>query len=299
MIPLIAFAGSATLSFDQPARNALAVSLVPKEVLMNAVSLQSAVFNGASMLGPALAGITLSRLGYSANFFLNAASFLAVLAALLFLDTRSVETPARPQGGFLRSLQEALQFIRRDPVLPPVLVAYAAMLFFGPSMTLAVPFFSRQVLHTGPAELGVLFSAIGAGTVTGALLIASLGDPAHKRRLAFSAMLFWTAALSAFGLSSSLPVAAAALFCLGTSQNAAGATTVTLLQTRVPPEMRGRAMSVNTLLIMCLRPLGDFPAGAVIGWLGFRPTVLLAAGSVAAAIVAVLTFRRPAAVTNS
>ena len=87
MIPLVVFAAAATLSFDQPARNALIASVVPKEAMLNAISLQSAVFNGASLLGPALAGVTLSRLGYSANFFLNAASFLAVLGALYFLES--------------------------------------------------------------------------------------------------------------------------------------------------------------------------------------------------------------------
>ena len=90
IILLVAFASSSALSFDQPARNALITSLVPKEHLMNAVSLQSAVFNGASILGPALAGLSLSRIGYSGNFFLNAASFFAVLAALLpFLHAHS------------------------------------------------------------------------------------------------------------------------------------------------------------------------------------------------------------------
>ena len=84
---MLVFASSATLSFDQPARNALVAFAGPKRALMNAVSLQSAVFNGASILGPALAGLSLSRIGYSGNFFLNAASFLAVLVALFFLNT--------------------------------------------------------------------------------------------------------------------------------------------------------------------------------------------------------------------
>ena len=287
MIPLVVFAGGATLSFDQPARNALIALLVPKDALMNAISLQSAVFNGASILGPALAGVTLSHLGYSANFFLNAASFVAVLAALLFLNMGAVETSPRPQGGLLGSVGEALHFIRRDAVLPSVVSAYAALLFLGPSVILMVPFFTRQVLHTGPTELGLLFSAIGAGTVVGALIVASLGDPPHKQRLAFGAMLLWTVALAVFGWSDSLRVAVPALFVLGMTQNAAGSTTMTLLQTRVPPEMRGRAMSLNTLLMMCIRPLGDFPAGAVIGWLGFREAVLISAGLVGTALVLV------------
>src|SRR5208282_6294282 len=106
MIPLVVFGASATLSFDQPARNALIASLVPKDALMNAISLQSVVFNGASILGPALAGVTMSHLGYSANFFLNAASFLAVLGALFFLNTEDIQVTPRPEGGLLRSALE-------------------------------------------------------------------------------------------------------------------------------------------------------------------------------------------------
>jgi predicted MFS family arabinose efflux permease len=284
MVLLVAFANGATLSFDQPTRNALIASLVPKENLMNAVSLQSAVFNGASVFGPALAGLTLGRIGYSGNFFLNAASFIAVLAALLLLRAPTEQGSARPSGRLLDSVREGLQYVRRDAVLPSVVSAYGALLFFGPSAALALPLFAEQVLHVGPAQLGMLFSAVGAGTVMGALMIASLGDSPHKERLVFGSILLWAVALAVFGLSESLRFALPALFILGAAQNAAGATTITLLQTRVPPEMRGRAMSLNTLLIMCVRPLGDFPAGVVIGRLGFRPAVLLGATLVGATL---------------
>lgn len=291
MILLVAFATSATLSFDQPTRNALITSLVPKEHLMNAVSLQSAVFNGASMLGPALAGVSLSKIGYSGNFFLNAVSFLAVLAALLLLRTPDAQVVRRPVGKLLDSAREALRFVRRDALLPTVVPAYAALLFFGPSAALALPVFAKQILHVGPTQLGVLFSAVGAGTIVGALVLASLADTAHQGRLVFFSILLWTVALAVFGGSDSLRISVPALFLLGAAQNVAGATTITLLQMRVPPEMRGRAMSLNTLLIMCVRPLGDFPAGAAIGWLGFRPTVLLGASIVGAVSVALFGAR--------
>jgi MFS family permease len=292
MVLLVAFASSATLSFDQPTRNSLITSLVPKENLMNAVSLQSAVFNGASILGPALAGIALSKIGYAGNFFLNAASFFAVLAALLFLKTPEAAT-GKPSGRLLDSVREAFHYVRRDAVLPSVVSAYGALLFFGPSVALTLPLFAAQVLRSGPAQLGMLFSAVGGGTVVGALTIASLGDFQHKRRLVFGAILLWTAALAVFGASASLRVSIPALFVLGVAQNAAGATTITLLQTRVPPEMRGRAMSLNTLLIMCVRPLGDFPAGAVIARLGFRATVLLGAALVGTTVVTLWTSSKP------
>jgi MFS family permease len=282
MILLLAFAASATLSFDQPARNALITSLVPKEHLVNAVSLQSAVFNGASILGPALAGLTLSRMGYAGNFFLNAASFVAVLGALLLLRTPDVAAGRKPAGRLLDSAREALGHVRRDAVLPSVVPAYAALLFFGPSSALALPVFAKEIVHVGATQLGFLFSAMGAGTVVGALILASLSAGTHQLRLVFGSILLWTIPLAIFGWSSSVGVALAALFVLGAAQNVAGATTMALLQMRVPMEMRGRAMSLNTLLIMCVRPLGDFPAGAAITWLGFRPTELLAAAMVGA-----------------
>lgn len=275
MIPLVAFVSGATLSFDQPARNALITSLVPKENLMNAVALQSAVFNGASILGPALAGLALGRVGYAGNFFLNAGSFLAMLAALLLLRTSPGQETPKSSGNLLDSVREVLRYVRRDAVLPSVISAYGALLFFGPSAALMLPLFARQVLRAGPTQLGILFSAVGAGTVLSALILASLGDLRYKGRLVFGSILLWIVALAMLGLSGSLLVSVLALFILGAAQNTAGATTITLLQTRVPPEMRGRAMSLNTLLIMCVRPLGDFPAGAVIGVLGFRPAVLL------------------------
>lgn len=290
IILLIAFASSSALSFDQPARNALITSLVPREHLMNAVSLQSAVFNGASILGPALAGLVLSRIGYAANFFLNGASFLAVLVALLFL--RTPQEHARRQGGrLLESALEALQYVRRDAVLPSVVPAYAALLFFGPSAALALPVFTKEVLHVGAAQLGMLFSAVGAGTVVGALILASLSDTTDTSRLVFGSILLWTIALAVFGWSDSLRVSALALSVVGAAQNVAGATTITLLQMRVPVGMRGRAMSLNTLLIMCVRPGNHPTAGAVITWLGFRPTVLLGAALVAAVSLALYAAR--------
>lgn len=282
MILAVTFAGSAVLSFDQPARNALITSLVPKENLMNAVSLQAAVFNGASILGPPLAGLTLTRIGYAGNFFLNAASFFAVLAALLLLRFTGPE-PAKPARRLLDSVREALAYVRSDAVLPSVILAYGALLFFGPSTALALPVFTKDILHAGPAQLGILFSAAGGGTVIGALIIASLGDFPYKARLVFGSILLWAASLAVFGSSASMLVAVPMLFVMGAAQNAAGTTAITLLQTRVPPEMRGRAMSLNTLLIMCVRPLGDFPTGTIISRFGFRPALLLGAVLVGAA----------------
>lgn len=289
MIPLAAFLNSSLLSFDQPARNALVTSLVPKDSLMNAISLQSAVFNGASILGPALAGLALNSFGYAGNFFLNSASYTAMIGALLLV--RPPHTANSKGRSLLESVQEALHFVRHDAVLPSVVAIYAALLFFGPSMTLVLPVFAEQILHVGPVQLGTLFSAVGAGTVVSALAVASLGDFRHKGALLIGSVLLWTAALAAFGASRAWLVSLAALFLLGGAQSAAGASAMTLLQARVPAHMRGRAMSLNTILVMGVRPLGDFPAGAAIQWIGARTTVLLSAAAVAAALLASVAAR--------
>lgn len=292
MIPCVAFVSGTTLSFDQPTRNALIASLVPKENLMNALALQSAVFNGASIVGPALAGIALGRIGYAGNFFLNAASYLAVLVVLANLTVPAVERASKASSGWFESFREALRHIRQDAILPRAVLVYGVLLFFGPSAAMVLPYFTRQVVHTGPTQLGMLFSAVGVGAVCGSLLVATLGDFSRKALLVFGSTLTCAAVLAVFGLSRTVLVAAPVLFVLGGAQNAAGATAITLLQIRVPPHMRGRAMSLNTLLIMGVRPLGDFPVAAVMSRFGFRTAVLLSAAVVAVAPVALL-LRQP------
>ncbi len=293
MIVLLAFCSGTVLSFDQPARSSLIPTLVPREDLMNAISLQSTVFNGAAFIGPTLAGIMLGLfsnlgqyvgikadlVGYAGNFFLNAISYLGVLVVLYFL--RVPEEEARQsrdsRGPMLTAVHESLRVVRKDPALPWILSGYAALLFFGPSTSLILPIFATQILHLSAFQLGLLFSASGLGVILGALTVASLGDFQYKGHLLLTSFLLWTAALMLFGISKQLWLSMLLLVFLGIGQNGVGATTMTLLQTRVPPTMRGRVMSLNTLTIMGIRPLGDFPASALIALVGGPLTVLLCA----------------------
>ncbi len=293
MVVLIAFCSGTVLSFDQPTRSALIPSLVPLQDLMNAISLQSIVFNGAAVFGPALAGITIGLIdglgthignytGFAGNFFLNGISFLGVLYVLFILRVPKEATEERIErrGPMLGSIVASLKTVGRDEALPWVLSGYGALLFFGPSSTLILPIFATQVLHLTAFQLGLLFSASGIGTVCGALIIASLGDFQHKGILLLVSFLLWAAALLAFALSHALWLSMVALLLFGISQNGVGATTITLMQTRVPPQMRGRVMSLNTLFIMGIRPLGDFPAGGLIALIGGPLTVVFSAAIV-------------------
>jgi MFS family permease len=296
MIVLLAFASGTILSFDQPTRSALVPLLVPAEDLMNAISLQTTVFNGASVVGPSLGGVTLGALtyaatrigitnplaGYAGNFFLNALSFLGILGVLFLLRVSPERAAASTEkrGPFLASIRTSLVTVGRDPALPWVLSGYGALLFFGPSTSLMLPYFATQILHLNAFQLGLLFSSAGLGTVLGALLVASLGNFRAKGYLLLGSFLIWCAALFLFAFSTIFWLSMLALLCFGMAQNGVAATTITLMQTRVPPQMRGRVMSLNTLLVMGVRPLGDFPAGALIAPLGGPGTVALCSGIV-------------------
>jgi MFS family permease len=269
IVVVTAFCSGAALSFDQPARSSLIPSLVPPADLMNAVSLQSIIFSGASTFGPAMAGVMVASIGYAGNFFLNAASYLAVIVALLRLRPGVAHAPMHAvREPLWSSVRATLATAARDAALPGILAGYGALLFLGPSPAVMLPIFALRVLHLSAAEMGFLFSAVGVGTILGGLAVASLGDFRYKGRLFLGAVLIWSAALGAFAASTAVWLSVAALLVLGAAQNAAGATAVTLMQTRVPAQMRGRIMSLNTLLVMGVRPLGDFPAGALIGAIG-------------------------------
>src|SRR5712692_394720 len=293
MIVLLAFCSGTVLSFDQPTRSSLIPMLVPRKDLMNAISLQSTVFNGAAVLGPALAGITIGLLGsaghllgltgsltgYAGNFLLNGISFFGVLFVLYFIRVpqEAIEQGTEKRGPMLASIRAALGAIRRDPALPWVLSGYGALLFFGPSNTLILPIFATQILHLNPFQLGLLFSAAGLGTLSGAFIIASLGDFKYKGVLLLVSFFLWTSSLIIFALSHTLWLSLLALLIFGISQNGVGATVITLAQLRVAPQMRGRVMSLNTLLIMGVRPLGDFPASGMITLVGGPLTVFICA----------------------
>jgi MFS family permease len=273
----LAFLNGTLLSFDQPARGALVPVLVRKEDLGNAISLQSMIFNAASTIGPALAGFGVATLGYAGNFFLNAVSYAGVLIALYVMRVPRGPTHRQPT---LDAIRAALGSVKRDAVLPWILSGYAALLFLGPSAALILPVYSVRVLHIGPERLGFLFSAAGVGTVLGSLYLASRADRPKQGGIYLRGILIWVVALTMFAVSRSFWISMGALLVFGAGQALAATRTITLLQTRVPEQMRGRVMSLNTLLMMGVRPLGDFPAGALISAIGAPGTLLLSAGLV-------------------
>jgi MFS family permease len=294
MVVVLAFLQGVALSFDQPTRGALVPELVPKDELLNAVSLQSIVFTGASAVGPALAGLSMHALGYAGIFFANAVSYLAVLGALVAI--RSPGSTGQTRTPTPRAIGDALAAIRADAALPWLLAVYGALLFLGPSSTLLLPVMGTRVLHLTPLQLGISFAASGVGTIAGGLGLASLTNPSHKARILLGSALLWAMALFGFAGSQSFTTVLTTLLLVGVFQVGVSATMITLLQTRVPRSMSGRVMSINTLLIMGVRPLGDFFAAAVIGRFGAPFTATASAALVAAMSLAVAARRSVRAV---
>lgn len=293
IIAALAFLSGVILSFDQPSRAALVSSLVPNEDILSAISLQSAIFNTASIAGPALAGFVIHFTGLAADFLLNSLSFTGVIIALALLSS-GPQLPRRRQK-LLEQIREALGSVRRDAMLVGSLCVFGTMLFAGPSLQLLLPVLSVHRLHTNALVLGFLFSAAGIGAVAAALFLAA--RPAPSMKLFRIAIVCWCAAVIATGASATVALTFSALLLLGASQSIVAASTSAFLQTRVPAEQRGRVMSLNTLLMMGVRPLGDFPAGALISVVGAPITVCIGAGIVAA--VAALMNRSFSAATSS
>lgn len=277
-VVLLAFLSSAASSFDQPARAALLPRLVPAEDLGNAVALQTLAFNTAATLGPTLAGVAIAGLGFSGTFFLNALSFLGVLAALFYLrvpkrvgeETVGRLTPA----AFFASSLEGIAAVRGSAMLSFTLSAYGVMLLVGPSTSFLLPLLATNVLGVGETQLGLMFSAAGVGAIVGAIVTASLNEGVSRVRFLLFCLAVWSGAMIAIGLSGRFWVVLPILFVWGAARNAVGTTASAILQLHVADALRARVMSLNALIVMGARPLGDFGLALLVSIFSVTPVIL-------------------------
>jgi MFS family permease len=293
MVVVLAFTSGTLLSFDQPARASLLPLLAPPEDLMNAISLQTLVFNAASIAGPPLGGAVAVVAGLAGDFALNGCSYGAVIVSLLLLPAQSTASPTGSPGPSRTwsAVREMLAVIRKQPAVSAAVLVYAVLLFVAPSQALLVPLFITNVLHRGATGLGFLFAASGIGTVLGSLFVASFGDYQRKGPLLVSANAAWVIALAIFALTRSFAPAFVMLLLMAAAQSVFSTLVITLMQGSVEAKMRGRIMSLNTLLIMGVRPLGDFPVSVASSFFGIANAALLAASVVAVAGALAFSFR--------
>lgn len=252
-------------AFEMPARQAFVVELVGREDLMNAIALNSSVFNGARIVGPALAGIIVASVGEAAAFGLNSASYLAVILGLLAMRLRP---PARAMTDRhpVEQLAEGLRYVAGHETIRSLIFMVAVLSFFGMPYIPLIPVFAGNVLDGGAEVLGLLLSAMGAGALAAALSLAVLGGFRRKGWLVTAATLIFAVLVATFALSRWLPLSMLALAGAGWAQITQLATTNTLLQTHVDDALRGRVMGTFTWMLG-----GMFPLGALLlGYLAQR-----------------------------
>jgi len=293
MVIVLAFTSGVLLSFDQPARASLLPLLAPPEDLVNAISLQTLAFNAASIAGPPLGGAVAAVAGLAGDFALNGCSYLAVIVSLFLLPAELTASPAGPAGRSRTwaAMREMLSVIQKQPAVSAAVLVYAVLLFVAPSQALLVPIFVTSILRGGAAQLGFLFAASGIGTVLGSLFVASFGHYRQRGRLLISATACWVIALAIFALSRSFASSFAMLLLMAAAQSVFTTLVITLMQGSVEARMRGRIMSLNTLLMMGVRPLGDFPVSVATSFFGIANAALLSAGVVALAGALVFSLR--------
>lgn len=288
-ILLSSFIGAALLAFDNPARQALIPDLVQPRDLLNALSLNSATYTGAALVGPALAGLMLGPLGAATLYFLNAVSFLAVIFALAFL--REVRTHGGGGAGSLRnSFVDGLSFAWHSRLIAALLGLSALGAIFGRSYQNLLPVFGRDIWHSGPGGYGLLLSAAGGGALIGAFGLASFKQLRHQGAIMLLGGFGFSVSLIAFAFSPSLWIGAGLLFIAGITSTVFSTITSTFIQSTVPNEMRGRVMSLYTVTLIGLPSLGAMGTGAVAEWLGGSqgaPRAILLS-SIALAVVLVL-----------
>ena len=254
-------------TIDMPARQSYLIEMVGKEDLMNAIALNSSIFNAARAIGPAVAGILITAAGTAFCFFVNGLSYIAVIAGLLVMTS---ETPARKPSldyDVLRDMGEAIRYIRRTPVLLTTISLVSIVSVFGTNFNVLVPVFTRTELHLDAAAFGFLMSSFGTGALIGSVSLAVMSRLGPKPAYLLGGGMGLSIFLIIIGLQRSYGITAILLFltgfCMITFFGMANAT----VQLNTEDRLRGRVMSIYTMSFGGLTPFGSLFAGTVAHWL--------------------------------
>jgi len=270
-------------AFDIPGRQSFLVDMVGKEDLMNAIALNSSMFNGARVVGPAIAGILVAKIGEGWCFAANSISYIAVIVGLLLMH---VQSPARiSKHSPIEDIIEGFRWVNQTKIIRALLLLIGLVSLVGMPYTVLMPIFADKILHGGARGLGILMGATGVGALCGALtLAAKTGVKGLGRWVTYSCAGLGIS-LFCFSFSTSLWLSVALLLPAGYSMMLQMACSNTLIQTMVPDDLRGRVMSVYSMMFMGMAPFGAFFGGALAHRMGAPITV--ATGGVACVLGAI------------
>jgi MFS family permease len=260
-------------AFDVPARQSLLVELVGREDLMNAIALNSSMFNGARIIGPSVAGILVASIGEGWCFFANAVSYIAVIAGLLMMQMQRsvIEKPSSPWD----HIAEGFRFVRDTRPIRALLLLLGLVSVVALPYSVLMPIFAAKILHGSARTLGVLMGATGIGALAGALMLASRTQLQGLGKLVAMSCAGFGTCLILFSFSRSYPVSTILLVPVGFFVMVQMASTNTLIQSMVPDRLRGRTMAVYSMTLLGMAPIGAFLSGAVAERIGAPWTVAI------------------------
>ncbi len=269
-VMVLAFLLGTINAFEMPARQAFAIEMVGRQDLMNAIALNSAMFNGARIVGPAIAAEVLLVAGVAGCFFINGVSYVAVILGLLLMRLPQFVAPAgsRPALGQVR---EGLAYVRREPLILTLIALTVITALFGWPYQVLMPIYARNILVVGSRGFGWLLSANGVGALLGALTVSLVAHRPNKERLLFVTAPVFAVAVLLFTWSRWLPLSLVLLVVAGWMMMMQFAISNTLIQACVPDALRGRVLSVYILAFSGIMPFGGFLIGHLAEWLGPRP----------------------------
>jgi MFS family permease len=288
LLIVIALAIGTVNAVDMPVRQAFAVEMVGREDIGNAVALNSAMFNGARVIGPAIAGLVIGAVGVAAAFVIDAVSFIAVIVALLMMRDSELHSPARiarPEStsAVMVQLREGLHYVRSTPAVFIAVLVVGLVATVGMNFSVVIPPLTQDVLGSDAAGYGFLMAASGAGSLLAALWLA-FGRGARPRLIAVGAVILGVGEI-ALGVSRSFGLSMALMFVVGFGGILMAATANTTMQLAVPDGLRGRVMSVYTTIFAGSTPIG----GPIMGGIAsvFGVAISMAVGGVLAVVVGI------------
>lgn len=260
-------------AFDIPGRQSFLVDMVGKEDLMNAIALNSSMFNGARVIGPAIAGILVAKIGEGWCFFANAISYIAVIIGLLLMR---VHSPVRALiASPLEHMLEGFRFVNNTAPIRALLLLLGLVSLVGMPYTVLMPIFADQILHGGARGLGILMGATGVGALLGALTLAFREGVKGLGRWVAWCCVGFGASLIVFSFSRNFWVSVILLLPVGYTMMLQMACSNTLIQVMVPDALRGRVMAVYSMMFMGMAPIGALFGGALAEHLGAPVTVAI------------------------
>ena len=271
-------------AFDMPARQAFLVEMVDRQDLMNAIALNSSMFNGARIVGPAVAGLIVAAIGEGWCFFANAVSYIAVIGGLLMMKLQHF-APAPAERSALENIVQGFRFAAHTTPVRALLVLIGVVSFTALPYAVLMPVFADQIFHSGARGLGILMGAAGAGALLGSLMLATRSTVKGLGRWVATACAAFGIALTAFSFSRNFLLSSILLLCAGMAMMIQMASSNTLIQSMVPDELRGRVMALYTMMFMGMGPFGALVAGSIAERVGAPLTV--AAGGVLTVLAAI------------